>query len=174
MQRERINVDGNQKDRACGQRRAVGQVGMGFSVEQVQYLKSLDAVEDVVGDRITYTQEFRRWAADAYADGGSPTSLFRQAGLAPELIGRKRIERFFERAAARDYTLMMRRRRAVVLAGDEGGVAQCRYKLVEAALSCPLHPTLAERLSVAKRCCQALGLDGLPFSSNRGGRRGHL
>ncbi|PWG64463.1 hypothetical protein DF196_08760 [Bifidobacterium callitrichidarum] len=47
--------------------------------------------------RITYTTVFKRQCLTSYYQGGSPVDLFRKAGLPPELIGYKRIERCFSR-----------------------------------------------------------------------------
>ena len=59
----------------------------------VDYVSSLPAVESATNDRITYTDEFKHRIAAGYRNGQSPVAMFRAAGLGPELIGYKRIER---------------------------------------------------------------------------------
>lgn len=66
--------------------------GGAFSAEEVAYLKSLPAVADATSRRITYTEEFKDHCVERYAQGASPVSLFREAGLDPALVGHKRIE----------------------------------------------------------------------------------
>lgn len=68
-----------------------------FTKEQIAYLESLPAVAAASAVRITYTDEFKRSCLTSYYRGGSPVNLFRKAGLPPELIGYKRIERCFSR-----------------------------------------------------------------------------
>lgn len=70
---------------------------MPFNSSELEYLRSLPAVRDVIGNRITYTESFRRQTAMRYMDGESPVRLFREAGLDPAIIGYKRIERCVER-----------------------------------------------------------------------------
>lgn len=68
-----------------------------FDDETRQYLESLPAVRRVSGSRIYYEEGFRWECLRRYEAGESPTELFREAGMSPELIGRKRIERAFDR-----------------------------------------------------------------------------
>lgn len=68
-----------------------------FTKEQISYLESLPAVASASAVRITYTTVFKRQCLTSYYQGGSPVDLFRKAGLPPELIGYKRIERCFSR-----------------------------------------------------------------------------
>lgn len=70
---------------------------MGFTPEQVRYLESLPAVRCVRNGRIRYTGRFRDECMRRYAAGERPTAIFREAGLPPELVGYKRIERAFAR-----------------------------------------------------------------------------
>lgn len=56
-------------------------------------LRKLPAVANVTHDRITYSDTFRHVCVIRYLAGESPTKIFREAGLPPELIGYKRIER---------------------------------------------------------------------------------
>lgn len=68
-----------------------------FSPEQAQYLASLPAVISITGSRIRYAEWFKRECVSSAENGESPTVLFREAGLGPELIGEKRIERCMHR-----------------------------------------------------------------------------
>lgn len=68
-----------------------------FDDETRRYLESLPAVRWVSGSRIYYEEWFRWECLRRYEEGDSPTELFREAGMSPELIGRKRIERAFDR-----------------------------------------------------------------------------
>lgn len=56
-------------------------------------LRKLPSVANVTHDRITYSDTFRHVCVIRYLAGESPTKIFREAGLPPELIGYKRIER---------------------------------------------------------------------------------
>lgn len=71
--------------------------GMTFTEEQIRYLEALPAVEHATATRITYTDEFKTRCMERYAQGASPTALFREAGLDPRIVGYKRIERSFAR-----------------------------------------------------------------------------
>lgn len=71
--------------------------GLSFTPEQVAYLNGLDAVATCDGRRIVYTDEFRSRCLERYRQGVTPTELFREAGLDPQLVGRKRISRAFAR-----------------------------------------------------------------------------
>lgn len=64
-----------------------------FSAREIRYLQSLPAVERVTGNRITYTDEFKRECVRRYNAGESPSQIFRRAGLDSSLVGYKRIER---------------------------------------------------------------------------------
>lgn len=68
-----------------------------FDNKEIRYLNSLDAVESATPTRIRYTDAFRDEFLRRDMAGESPTVIFREAGLPPNLIGAKRIER----AAAR-------------------------------------------------------------------------
>lgn len=67
--------------------------GESFSMEELQMLRDLPAVANVSKDRITYSNAFKQVCVIRYLAGESPTKIFREAGLPPELIGYKRIER---------------------------------------------------------------------------------
>ena len=67
--------------------------GGSFSTDELQMLRDLPAVANVSKDRITYSNAFKQVCVIRYLAGESPTKIFREAGLPPELIGYKRIER---------------------------------------------------------------------------------
>lgn len=62
-------------------------------MEELQMLRDLPAVANVSKDRITYSNAFKQVCVIRYLAEESPTKIFREAGLPPELIGYKRIER---------------------------------------------------------------------------------
>lgn len=62
-------------------------------MDELQMLRDLPAVANVSKDRITYSNAFKQVCVIRYLAGESPTKIFREAGLPPELIGHKRIER---------------------------------------------------------------------------------
>lgn len=62
-------------------------------MDELQMLRDLPAVANVSKDRITYSNAFKQVCVIRYFAGESPTKIFREAGLPPELIGYKRIER---------------------------------------------------------------------------------
>ncbi len=62
-------------------------------MDELQMLRDLPAVANVSKDRITYSNAFKQVCVIRYLVGESPTKIFREAGLPPELIGYKRIER---------------------------------------------------------------------------------
>ncbi len=68
-----------------------------FSVREIEYLQSLPAVKHVVNGRIIYGRSFKRECVRRYRNGESPSAIFRDAGLDPDLIGSKRIERCIAR-----------------------------------------------------------------------------
>ena len=68
-----------------------------FSSEEIAYLVALPAVSGVLRGRISYTRQFREECMRRYERGDSPVRIFREAGLGPELIGYKRIERCISR-----------------------------------------------------------------------------
>ncbi|OZG69535.1 HTH domain-containing protein [Bifidobacterium eulemuris] len=71
-----------------------------FTREERAYLLTLPAVADVSEYRIHYSPEFRKQFLRRYRAGESPVALFREAGLDPKIIGRKRIERCTNRWAS--------------------------------------------------------------------------
>ncbi|MBT1182325.1 hypothetical protein JS531_10285 [Bifidobacterium sp. CP2] len=68
-----------------------------FTDEELSYLNGLSAVHSVSMGRIRYEPAFRDECMRRYLRGESPVTIFREAGLGPEVIGRKRIERCFAR-----------------------------------------------------------------------------
>lgn len=62
-------------------------------MDELQMLRDLPAVANVSKDRITYSNAFKQVCVIRYLAGESPIKIFREAGLPPELIGYKRIER---------------------------------------------------------------------------------
>ena len=66
--------------------------GGSFSSEEIQLLRGLPAVANVTQDRITYSDTFKQVCTIRYLAGESPTKIFREAGLPPDLVGYKRIE----------------------------------------------------------------------------------
>lgn len=68
-----------------------------FTKEEIAYLYSLPAVSRVVNGRISYSEAFKRECVRQYLLGRSPARVFREAGLDPQLIGYKRVERCMAR-----------------------------------------------------------------------------
>lgn len=64
-----------------------------FSINERAYLRQLPAISNVTENRIMYTKAFRNECMRRYLAGESATAVFREAGMPPELIGHKRIER---------------------------------------------------------------------------------
>lgn len=64
-----------------------------FDAEERQYLCGLDAVDECGEKRITWNRYFIRYVEHALELGARPTDVFRSAGVGPEIIGQKRIER---------------------------------------------------------------------------------
>lgn len=71
--------------------------GRGFTARQRAYLLSLPAVRSVGAVRIRYSEGFREECMRRYGRGESPRCIFSDAGLDPEIIGAKRIERCIAR-----------------------------------------------------------------------------
>lgn len=99
------------------------------------YLSRLPAVSRVRGNRIFYAEEFRERALRDYMAGGSPVEIFRRAGMGPELIGYKRIERAFARwrqgrAPARNRTTDSRTRPARTPEPTDTGDMDPRDRLI--------------------------------------------
>jgi len=80
-----------------GKAGAMARGGGAFSDEEIQLLRGLPAVANVTRNRITYADSFKQVCTIRYLTGESPTKIFREAGLPPDLIGYKRIERCIAR-----------------------------------------------------------------------------
>lgn len=68
-----------------------------FSEQEIRYLKGLPAVENATESRIVYSDRFKDECLRQWRAGESVTKVFRAAGLPPELVGYKRIERAISR-----------------------------------------------------------------------------
>lgn len=68
-----------------------------FDPDRVAYLNDLPAVRSATSNRIEYSEQFQKDCMMRYAQGESPVKIFREAGLGPEIIGYKRIERCIAR-----------------------------------------------------------------------------
>lgn len=68
---------------------------MVISQEHILQLRALPAVRAIndTGKRIEYETAFRDEFVYRYKQGERPVDIFRQAGLDPQIIGYKRIER---------------------------------------------------------------------------------
>ncbi|KAA8816096.1 hypothetical protein CSQ85_11765 [Bifidobacterium rousetti] len=65
--------------------------------QKLAVIRNNPNVIEADSQRILYTDEFKRQVMTAYRQGESPTRIFRAAGLGPELIGHKRVERCIAR-----------------------------------------------------------------------------
>ena len=68
-----------------------------FDAEERQYLCGLAAVDECGEKRITWNRYFIRYVEYELELGARPVDVFRSAGVGPEVIGRKRIERCVSR-----------------------------------------------------------------------------
>lgn len=64
-----------------------------FSQTEVEYIRSLPAVEAVTENRITYSHDFQVSCMSRYLQGERPSVIFTSAGLSPMIVGHKRVER---------------------------------------------------------------------------------
>ena len=64
-----------------------------FNKTERQYLCALPAVDSCTESRINWNREFIGTVQSEIEAGAHPTEIFRKAGVGPEIIGRKRIER---------------------------------------------------------------------------------
>jgi hypothetical protein len=64
-----------------------------FSQTEVEYLRSLPAVEAVTENRITYSHDFQVSCMSRYLQGERPSVIFTSAGLSPMIVGHKHVER---------------------------------------------------------------------------------
>ncbi len=74
-------------------RRSPRPAGKPFDEEERRVLTALDAVDSCSAKRIVWNRAFIELAKGELAMGTSPTVIFRRAGVGPEVIGHKRIER---------------------------------------------------------------------------------
>jgi hypothetical protein len=70
-----------------------------------KYLAKLPAVDKVKNGRIYYRAAFRDECMRKYHAGMKPSQIFRDAGLGPEIIGAKRVERCFGRWRSQERNL---------------------------------------------------------------------
>ncbi|MBT1170974.1 hypothetical protein [Bifidobacterium sp. SO4] len=105
----------------------------GFDSGQVAYLNGLPAVARADARRIVYADWFRDEVMRRYGEGVPPTVVFREAGLAPELIGSKRIERCVARWRCETSISPMRRGRPQVPAATEKRTESVGQQLTEIA-----------------------------------------
>jgi len=69
-------------------------MGRGLLTEQeIEFLKNSPYISDVSATRIIYTNEFKYHFMEEYNSGKGPSQIFREAGLPPEILGSRRIER---------------------------------------------------------------------------------
>ncbi|MBS5334712.1 MAG: hypothetical protein DBY08_00045 [Clostridiales bacterium] len=81
-----------------------------FTIEELRCILDNENVDNVQV-RINYADSFKESFLLKMEAGMKPTGIFREAGLPPELIGRKRIEKA-------TYTWTGRRKRAEILHSD--------------------------------------------------------
>ena len=68
-----------------------------LTAEEIQIIAANPNITTVNGNRVVYTDVFKHHFMREYLSGKGPTQIFREAGLAPELLGSKRIERATDR-----------------------------------------------------------------------------
>ncbi|MBW3090029.1 hypothetical protein [Bifidobacterium miconisargentati] len=129
----------------------------GFDSGQVAYLNGLPAVARADSRRIVYADWFRDEVMRRYGEGVPPTAVFREAGLGPEIIGGKRIERCVARWRRETGTAPMRRGRPPVSAD--------RNKKAEIAAS--QLATIAELERGVVALGERLGLDPMGIDADR-------
>jgi len=64
-----------------------------LTTDEIRILKSNPYVQDVNGNRITYTEEFKLLFVKEYFSGKRPMAIFSDAGFDVRILGSKRIER---------------------------------------------------------------------------------
>lgn len=104
-----------------------------FTEEERRRLQTLPAVARVTETRITYTKAFREECMARYWRGESGTQIFREAGLGPEVIGHKRIERCLARWRDGDAAFAgspaMRRQSTAHAKGTRGEMANLQERI---------------------------------------------
>lgn len=86
-----------ERKRTVGRRPQARPRNKPFDAEERQYLCGLDAVDECGEKRITWNRYFIRYVEYELELGARPVDVFRSAGVGPEVIGRKRIERCVSR-----------------------------------------------------------------------------
>lgn len=61
--------------------------------KELEIIRKNPYVSDADESRIIYTNEFKHLFMKEYNSGKKPSQIFREAGLPPEILGSKRIER---------------------------------------------------------------------------------
>lgn len=100
----------------------------------IDYLLTLSKVVKNVssnGEKIYYTSEFREYAIARYESGDSPSAIFRDKGIGPEIIGYKRVERCIARWCQCEETLTTAERRQKRIARIEREIASLRRQEAE-------------------------------------------
>lgn len=64
-----------------------------LSVEEISILEKNPYVKSVDSLRIVYSEEFKKHFIREYIKGKSPSTIFREAGLVPDVLGNKRVEK---------------------------------------------------------------------------------
>ena len=97
---------------------------------EIEYLRTLPAVESVTENRITYARAFQIDCMRRYLRGERPSSIFIAAGLSPSVVGHKRVERNIARWK-HDEQIMREAKRAEE---TETGAEDVRDRVVETHL----------------------------------------
>lgn len=71
--------------------------GIRFTLEERELLKMNPHIEKVSEKSITYKDSFKLIAMDEYTKGKSPSEIFKQAGINPDIIGAKNPGRCLDR-----------------------------------------------------------------------------
>lgn len=98
-----------------------------FSLAEIEYLRTLPAVESVTESRITYARSFQVDCMRRYLHGERPSSIFIAVGLSPSVVGHKRVERNIARWK-HDEQIMREAKRADE---TETGAEDVRDRVVE-------------------------------------------
>lgn len=78
-------------------RRTLAMAGIRFTLEQQELLGINPNIEKISEKSITYKDTFKLMAIEEYAMGKTPSEIFKQAGINPEIIGVKNPTRCLER-----------------------------------------------------------------------------
>nr|WP_240544281.1 hypothetical protein [Bifidobacterium sp. SO4] len=120
-------------------------------------MNGLPAVARADANRIVYADWFRDEVMRRYREGVPPTAVFREAGLGPEIIGSKRIERCVARWRRETETAPMRRGRPPIPAARDEKVRTTASQLA----------TIAELERRAVELGERLGLDPMTIDADR-------